>query len=288
MQIEFSVIIAFAAAVSWAFGDFFIQRTVRRIGNVESLFFIGIIGSIVLLPFAWETIALLSVTDIIFLAGMSLLTFIGAILVFEALKKGKLSVIDVLFEIELPVTIALAILFFRETLSLEQLGLIGTIFLGIILIAMQKFDFRKQLSLLEKGALFAVSGTIGIGFLNFFTAAAARSISPATAVWGPFFGCSLICLAVMAKRGSLKNLKAHAKKNKLNILGEGLFDTFAWTLFAVALAQESVAIVTAITESYPAIAVLLGVFINREKMCLHQYIGAGLALAACIVLGATA
>jgi drug/metabolite transporter (DMT)-like permease len=55
--------------------------------------------------------------------------------------------------------------------------------------------------------------------------------------------------------------------------------------FAFALAAENASVVTAITESYPAVALLLGVWINREKIRAHQYAGALIALCAGIALG---
>ena len=38
-------------------------------------------------------------------------------------------------------------------------------------------------------------------------------------------------------------------------------------------------------KSYPAVALLIGVIVNREKIALHQFAGAGIALAACVLLG---
>ena len=42
---------AFCAMLLWALGDFLIQRSTRKIGDLESLAFIGIIGSVALIPF---------------------------------------------------------------------------------------------------------------------------------------------------------------------------------------------------------------------------------------------
>ncbi len=58
----------------------------------------------------------------------------------------------------------------------------------------------------------------------------------------------------------------------------------AWVFYAFAVVQNDIAITTAITESYPAIALLLGIWLNKEKIKAHQCIGAGLALIASILL----
>ena len=64
----------------------------------------------------------------------------------------------------------------------------------------------------------------------------------------------------------------------------GAFDTLAWLFYSFATKDGNVAIVTAITESYPSLALFLGLWINKEKIKAHQYIGAGLAIFASITL----
>ncbi len=67
MGFELAVLFAFGAMLCWGIGDFLIQRTVRKIGDVETLAFIGLIGSIVLLPFVLPQISMIfSLGNIIF------------------------------------------------------------------------------------------------------------------------------------------------------------------------------------------------------------------------------
>lgn len=74
-------------------------------------------------------------------------------------------------------------------------------------------------------------------------------------------------------------------KYKTLVLGMGVIDTVAWILFAIAVRNNELAITVAITESYPAIGLMLGVMINKEKVALHQYAGAVLAVAASFAMG---
>jgi len=67
----------------------------------------------------------------------------------------------------------------------------------------------------------------------------------------------------------------------------GAFDTAAWFFYAIALSSYSIGIITAITESYPVIALVLAVLINKEKITPHQYAGAILAILASILLAMT-
>ncbi len=89
MNIDFAILAAFGAMICWGFGDFFIQKTTRKIGDVEALAFIGIIGIIGLLPFVWNDLgALFEMRNLLIVILLGIITFIAAIINFEALKKG--------------------------------------------------------------------------------------------------------------------------------------------------------------------------------------------------------
>jgi drug/metabolite transporter (DMT)-like permease len=282
MIIEVSLIFAFAAMFCWGFGDFFIQKCARKIGDLESLAFIGIIGAIIILPFAIKDFNLISTYNLLLLLVVSIVTFIAALFNFEALKEGKISIIDVIIELELPTTIILGFIFFRESLTSLQFLIIFFIFIGIILAATKSFSHWKQR--LEKGALLAFFAAIGMGFVNFLMAKSARDISPSITILGIWIITALFSLFFIWKREGFSKLIKNSKKFKCIILAMGIFDTLAWTFYILATSKNEISIITAITESYPAIALLLGVWINREKIRWYQWAGAGIALIASFIL----
>ncbi|MFA7707982.1 MAG: DMT family transporter [Candidatus Pacearchaeota archaeon] len=281
--IETSILFAFGAMLFWAFGDFFIQKCTRKIGNVESLAFIGLIGSILLLPFIISQFSsIFNFQNFLILSVLGVITFVGAILNFEALKQGKLSIIDVIIELELPVVIILAFIFFKETLSLKQALLISLIFTGIVLVSTKSFSHWK--TRFEKGIILAFLAAIGMGIIDFLTSFSSRQISPIMAIWFPWIIFTLFCFIFILKGKGFKRFLKDGWKHKWIVLAMGIFDTLAWFLYAFATLKNEVAIVTAITESYPALAICLGVWFNKEKINWHQWLGAVLALLASIAL----
>ena len=179
MVFEWGLLAAFGAMFSWGIGDFLIQKTVRKIGDLESLTYIGIIGSIVLLPFVLQDIDIVfTKSNLILLLILGIITFLVAIINFESLKQGKLSVIEVILELELPVTIALGFLFFKESLSLQQLIVIALIFIGLILVATRSSHWKNFFKRLEKGVFLGVLTAIGLGVVNFLTAVSSKQVSP--------------------------------------------------------------------------------------------------------------
>jgi uncharacterized membrane protein len=64
-------------------------------------------------------------------------------------------------------------------------------------------------------------------------------------------------------------------------------DNLAWIAFAFAVTFIPIAVVTGISESYIALAAILGIVINNEKLVKHQYVGLFLVLISAILLSLT-
>lgn len=286
MDLLFSLLFAFGAMLCWGIGDFLIQRTTRAVGNIEALAWIGIIGSIGLTPFVINDLTqLVTTSNIIFLVALGIVVFVAAIFNFQALKEGKLSVIDVVLTLELPVTIILSILFFKEVLSPLQIIMISSMMVGIILIATEKFSSYKQL--IEKGVYIAIVAAVLTGAVNFMTATGSKVVSPMIAVWAPWVLMTIFCLIVLAYRKGFGAFVSKAKEHTSLILFMGIFDTVAWIFYAYAVQDYEISIITAIAGGYPAIAMLMGLWFNKELIKWYQYVGAGVALIASFVLAVT-
>lgn len=286
MAFEWTLIFAFAAMLSWGIGDFLMQRTTRKIGNLQTLLWIGIIGSVGLLPFVWSDLHLLLVPqNMLLILGLGIVCFLSALFDLEALKQGKISVVDVVIEMELPVTIALAFIFLGESLTTAQAIIILFIISGIVLIATKSFSSIR--ARIEKGVLLALAAAVLFGGVNFLTGISAKQITPFIAVWGQWTFFTVLCIfIVLFREGPGKVIRA-ASSHKALIFCVGVIDTLAWVFYAFAVRANEISITTAITESYPAIALILGVWLNKERILAHQWIGAGLALACSVALSMT-
>ncbi|HLE07363.1 MAG TPA: DMT family transporter [archaeon] len=276
-----------AAIICWGFGDFFIQRTTRKIGVAEALFFIGLIGSIILFPFVFSQLPLLFSTSNIFLSllFLGLMDIFVAVVNMQAYKVGKLSVVDPILVLELPITIFLGIVILKEGISSAQFALSFLIFIGIFLVSLRKSFSAKMV--FEKGVKLALITAVGMGILNFMYGTFSREASPLLAVWSASFIHVILCGAFLFFRGRLFQLGKDFAKNKKIIFAEGVFDTLAWTFYSIAMVSLPISITTAITESYPVLAVLLGIYINKEKINFNQKLGVGMTIVSAVALGMT-
>src|SRR6266481_5761923 len=273
-MVNISIFAAIGAMLSWGFGDFIIQKGIKKIGDMEVLAWIGVFGSIGLIPFVWRDLSVvLERSNFLILLFLGVITFIISIINFEALKRGKLSIVEVILEIELPVAVLLGLFFFHEVLSPLQILLVGLVFIGIVLIALEPQGIKKK-HFFEKGVFLAIITAIGYGVIDFLTAVGAKTVSPLLTIWFTWATFTLICLIYLTWVGRMRNFFQDAGRYKKLIFDMGTIDTLAWIFFAFAVQNSELAVTVAISESFPAIALILGVIVNKEKVVRHQYAGA--------------
>lgn len=284
------IVFALAALASWTFGDFFIQRSVRVVGDLKTLAYIGLVGIIGIYPFiAKELLPLLANPTLLFLLTLTgAVIFFAAIFDFEALKRGKLAIVEPVLGIELPITIALSVAIWGEHPTLAQFLLMAGAFVGIVLaitIHHTHLHYHKRI-LFEKGVLFAALGSIVMGLVNFLVGVSSQETSPLMAIWFTNLVYTLCCFIYMAWKKNFAGVIGDFVRNLKVTLPTSVLDNAAWVFFAFAASLIPISIATTVSESYIAFVVLLGLLINKEKIRRHQFVGAALAIASIIFLSA--
>ncbi len=281
------IIFTFIALFCWAFGDFFIQKTSRILGIWKALFFICFIGTVMLSPFAYKDIPLLFSSP--FALQLLMLTFVvtlfAALFEFEGLKEGKLAVIEPILGIELPLTVGLSLVLLKEKISLLQSVLIFVIFIGIVLAVTTRFShlhYHKRI--LEKGVIIALVGTIAMALTNFLTGVSSLETAPLFTIWFMHLLITISCALYLLLKGKLSELAKDFKRHAKPILQVSILDNIVWSAYALAMTLIPISIATAISESYIALTVLLGVYVNKEKVKSHQMLGVCLAVLGVIAL----
>ncbi len=282
MAIGLGILFAIGALLSWGFGDFFIQRTTRKLGDWSTLFVISLFGLIILTPFVYKDFGAINESFLLFLVVSSVL-LIAALLDFEALKRGKLAIIEPALALEVPVSAMLAFLLIREVSSFLQIILIAGVMLGITLVSLKSFHFKRRVWI-EKGAILGMLGALFMGTSNFLVGFASRISNPLLVTWFYSLFLVLVCLIYLVVNGKIKKLFADVKRNSKTVLAVSIFDNAAWIFFAFAMTLIPIAIAVALSESYIALAALLGLVINRERLLKHQLVGLVLTLVSAIIL----
>ena len=103
-------------------------------------------------------------------------------------------------------------------------------------------------------------------------------------IWFTHSLLAVVCTIYLIYKNDFKNIISDFRTNTKIIFSQSILDNVAWISFAIATTYISISITTAISESYVTLAVLLGIFINREKLRLHQIIGVVLTIGGVIFL----
>lgn len=286
MTISVGVGLAFIAMLCWGFGDFLIQRSTRKIGDWETLFIICSFGVIVLLPFVWRDIPALingNFDNILILLVCSLIIFFAALLDFEALKRGKLSVIEPIWSFEVPASAVLAFLILGERISSIQIILIVLLISGLMLVSFKEKHSIKKF-LVEKGVIIAFFAAFIMGSANFFVGWGARVTDPLMVNF--FLNVFIVIFTgiYLIVFGKMKKTLRDAIAFRGILLPMSIVDNSAWIAFAFAMTLIPIAVAVALSESYIIVAVILGLLVNREKLQKHQKIGLVLAIIGVIIL----
>ena len=287
-MVSLGVFFALVALFSWGFGDFFIQKNVRLVGNWKALFYITFLGLIGLFPFVQHEIPHLTISDIVFLTFLSVVIIFAALFDFEALKQGKIAIIEPVMGLEVPITVGLAITISKEELTLLQIFLIALVCIGIILSASDHKKTSDGRQMFERGAILAGIGAIAMAVTNFLIGVGSHNVSPIMVIWFSHSFIAIFCFIYISIRGDAKTLWTDVRKYPKLILGESIFDNLAWVSYAIATSLIPISIAITISESFIALGVLLGLFVNKERLHKRQIVGIMLTIIGVIILSSKA
>ncbi len=290
MLIIIGILISFGAAMMWGFGDFFIQRSTRKVGDWETLFILCSFGAIVLLPFVFHNLTILfdgsHNVEILITSASGIALFFAALLILQGMKVGKLSIIQPLYPIEIVTAGVISYFVLSEKLSLINIVLIVILILCFILLSVQeKGKLKLHKFFLEKGVIMVASGSILMGVADFFMGWGARITDAFTVNFIVNVIITAITLAYLIYNKRLSKLFSDVKEFPGLFLAMSVFDNIGWILYAYAMSIASIAIVTTITESSIIVAIFLGTILNKEKLQRHQMIGIAGAVVCAIALG---
>lgn len=280
------IIFALIALVSWGFGDFFIQRSAKKFGDWESLFIIALVGSILLFPFILSDLpnfSQFSTRDLVILLFVALSFFASAFINVEALRRGKLAVIESVGAIEIVVASILSFIVIGEKVALSHYFFIALLILGILLVALRPHHFRRE-AWLEKGAFLAFSGALIMGTTDFMVGFGSRTTNPILTVWIFNIVMLVITFLYLITSGRFTHFQNDLKSHRKLMVGVSILDNLAWLSFAISTLFVPIVVSLVLSESYIILATVLGIFLNRDKLQKHQIFGIIIAIIGVITL----
>lgn len=279
------ILFAFVALVSWGIGDFLIQRSARAFGDWIALFYIVFGCTVVLFPFVYGDLMALNWqgASLLLLILASVVLLFSALFDFEALRIGKISVVEPIYAFEVFITAAVGTFVVKEYLNVTQTFLVAALVVGIVLVSIKSFGHLKK-AYLERGVWYAGFATLGMGIVNVLFGLGARDTSPLLINWFTSAFLTVICFIVIYFRGDMKKIWIDFKRSPGLITTVTVFDNLAWIAYSFSALYIPIAIAISISEAYIALAAILGIIINKEKLVRHQRFGLALTVFAAILL----
>ncbi len=280
--------LSFVAMLCWGFGDFWIQRSTRKVGDWETLFIMTAFGTVVLLPFVWKTLPAIFMNGgqtLTILILASVVLFVAALLDFEGLRLGKLSVVEPIWSFEIPVSAFLAFVIIAERVSFAQMILVFLLLIFLIMVAFRGTKVSWSF-FIERGVIIAFLGALMMGASNFFMGWGGRISDP---LMVNFFTDAVLMILTglyLVASGSWRHVGRDLRANLTTLLPMSIADKAAWVAYVFAMSLAPIAVATALSESYIIIAVLLGLYVNKERIQIHQKVGLVGAVLTALVLAA--
>jgi len=270
-----AILLAFACAFSYGFGDYFGGLATRKSPLFKVLPITVGTGLVVLLiatPFLGADFNRQAV-----ISGLSagVCGIVGYIFVLKSLGLGPMGAVA-------PITAVVAViipfsvgLFRGERLTFT--GSIGALIAmaSIVLVSRSTVDATHPLS--RMAAIFAVLG--GFGFAGFLLSVAS---APVGSMLAPVITARVVTLVVFCVVAIVtwKSLVGRPVDYK-RAMASGALDVWGGTTFMLAAQRGQLVVISVIAALYPAITVLLARVFLKERLERHQVVGlfgAGLAI----------
>jgi len=289
----YGVLAAVGAMIGWGLSDFLYQRVARKVGIWEVLFGITFVGMVVLFPFVYPLLAgglEYSFAVGLILVAICLLRIISIYLGALALLIGKLSVVEPVISLEMPMIVLLSVFLLGEAITALETVLIVLIFLAILLAVTEHVGRLKYHNrvFIESGAAVAFGAVIFYAVVGFLIAVASREVPPVFVVWLYQISIAAFALLKIVSKKRVSNLVGGFGKYSGLIISSGIFGVAGWVLYGISAQHLPIALAIALSQGYVLVAGGLGVAVNKEKIAPHQVAGILLSFLGIIALGVVA
>jgi drug/metabolite transporter (DMT)-like permease len=272
------------AATLWAAANLASSRSSRIIGATSTLAWMTLVGLVVTAPFAVASGPLPPITPTLtlWLTFSGVGSVVGLMLVYRALRIGKVGVVLAIASTEGAIAAVFAVIA-GEQLTIPTTLVLAVIAVGVAIVALagggsaEPADSahedgypgpQRWLSPERRAALLAATGAIAFGFSIYGTARAGISLPIAVAIL-PARVVGVACVFVpMALAGRLRMTRRAAPMVVIVAMGEVLGN-----VSYVVGARESIAIASVLASQFAAVGAVAAFLIFRERLSAAQRSG---------------
>ena len=268
------IIFGLLSMLGWGTADFLTVNPVRKIGPISILLWTQIAGFFITLVYFLANPACFDAGQVVkylyLLVPAVFLHLVGYLAYYKGFEKGQLSLVSPISASYSMIVVFLSLVFFRESLKVNQVVAVGLLILGIVLVSL---DLRKLNAF--AGAKEGLISMLGFGFSMFLIIPAARALGWFAPVFlFRFFLLIYLAIFMFFRKRSLKiTFPPLSPLFYFSLLAIGFLNTGAFFAYNFGVTKEYASIVSPIGASYPLVAIILAGIFLKEKLVLTQILG---------------
>jgi len=273
------VFLALASMIFWGIGDLLTKLSLNRESKWIVLFASQLSGAFILIAIAFFAggFEYLLPIGILYLIILGILNFFGVATFYKSMHENGISLTSPIVNAWAVVTIFLGITLYGESLSLIQVMGAAIVIGGIVLITFK----RGTRASFDQSFLFALASMLFFGIFSFLVKIPVLLFGAITVAISIKLLSAISAVPIPEVRRKIFGIE-----NSLLLLlfALGLFDSFGFLTYNYAISISPVSLVAPIVAASPAISVLLGVFVLREKVSNQQKMGILITLGGLIII----
>jgi drug/metabolite transporter (DMT)-like permease len=278
------IVFGLATAFGYGTADFVAKRTADRVGFVETLWYLELLGSPILVALAlWlEPGTNLPLGPFLLLAGLTGFNVAASFFLYRAFEFGTLSVVSPIASAYPTLIVLLAVVVLHEPLTLPDAAGIASTLGGVILITRVTGGRSSRPKDHRIGIVSAVVAFLGYGVFYFGLKLVVGPIPPVTsAAIVRLFSLAPVAI-VAAQRGALR-LPRRGLASAAAVIA--ILDSLALVAYNIGLTTgNSLAVLGTVSGLFSAVTVAWAVLLLKERLSATQWVGAVAIFAGIVTL----
>jgi drug/metabolite transporter (DMT)-like permease len=267
------------SALLFGTADFFAANSSKRIGAYTTLFYMQLVGFLLLcvvMAVSGEWRAIRSISGVAAAGLWMLVDLVGILLLYRGLLAGQASIVAPIASSFSVVTVSLSIAFGEHVNSLKLTGIALTI-IGVIGATIRIPCSDSPNAKFAEGALWAILAALFLGTAFFGLRYPVEDLGGIATVWvGRLQAVILLPLLSLLGKCELSRPK---RGDWGNLLIVGALDSFAIVSYNLGLWYEQTSIVIAAASLFAIVTLVWGVVLGKERLVWTQWIGVTLTFA---------
>lgn len=280
-----AIFFAFISFFGWGVGDLLVAVTARRLHPYSGTLWSMILTIILFGAYAvYSFYELAKITPMLLLFNVILgIVLIGGIIAFrEGLRIGNVALVSTIASSFTAITTILAVIFFNERLTIDQIFIITAIFIGLILSMFNVNDVRRRKIVLDKGLLFGIIAMVSWAIYFTFIKIPVREIGWFWPNYITFLLFPLLYFFMRVRKISV----FHPNTNNafMPLISSTIIARIAEFSFNLGINKGYTSIVAPIAGASPVLTVLLAFLIFKDPINKQQILGIVITLTGIVLL----